>query len=165
MESMLHNVEISCHTSSMAGTTFVAAGQKSPWVDMSDCDGCLFLLVGTSQVGSSKLTIRVLGSSISSSTGAGKAHLYSGDAISSSTGYGKAVTAVFDYKLAMVDVLKPPYRYNRIVVTGATGIGGAFGNYRFVSIKHHMRHKGSTTLWDSTSIGLGCSTLMVSPAT
>lgn len=163
MESLLHNVEISMHTTSMAGTTFVAAGQKSPWVDFQNCEGCLFMMVGTSQVGSSKLTLRVIGSTISSSTT--KAHVYSGDAISSSTGYGMAVTSVFNYKLAMVDLIKPKYRYNRLVVTGTTGIGGAFGNYRFVAIKHHMRARGSTTLWDSTSIGIGCSTVWVSPST
>jgi len=163
MESLLHNIEMSLDTSGMAGTTFVAAGQKSPWIDMNDCDGCLFLMVATSQVGSSKLTLRILGSSISSSTS--KAHKYSGDAISSSTGYGKAVTAPFDYKIAGVDVLKPKYRYNRMVVTGTTGIGGAFGNYKFLSIKHHMRHKGSTTLWDSTTIGIGCTTVWASPTT
>lgn len=161
MESLLHNIEVSMNTTNIAGTTFVAAGQKGPWIDMNDCDGCLFMMVGTSVVGSSKLTIRFLGSSISSSTGSG--HLYSGDAISSSTGYGKATGTPFDYKIAMVDLLKPKYRYNRMVITGTTG--SALGNYRFVAIKHHMRHKGSTTLWDSTSIGIGCSTVWASPTT
>lgn len=164
MESLLHNIEPALDTSGMAGTTFVAGGQKGPWIDMSDADGCLFMVVGSSQVGSSKITASFLGSSISSSTGT-NCHTYSVTAISSSTGFGKAVTAPFDYKLLMVDVLKPKYRYCRMVIKGTTGIGGAFGNYKFLAIKHHMRHKGSTTLWDSTTIGLGCSTIYASPTT
>lgn len=47
MESLLHNCEISMHTSGMAASTFVATGQKSPWVDFHNCEGCLFMMVGT----------------------------------------------------------------------------------------------------------------------
>lgn len=154
MESLLHNIEPFINTSAVSSSTSI----WSPWVDMSDADGCLFMLIGSSLQGSSKLTFRVMGSSISSSTGSG--HLYSVTPISSSTGYG--VAANFNYKVAMVDVLKPKYRYNRVRVDGATGDSPCD---TWLMIKHHLRRRGSTTLWDSTSIGIGCSTVYASPTT
>lgn len=159
MESLLHNVEIAMNTCAISSSTSI----WSPWVDMSDADGCVFMLIGSSLMGSSKITFKVLGSSISSSTGAGKCHAYSATPISSSTGYG--ASASFDYKLAMVDVLKPAYRYNRVRVDGSTGVNTAQPSRKWLMIKHHMRHKGSTTLWDSTTIGIGCSTVYASPTT
>jgi hypothetical protein len=127
----------------------------------------MFMLVGSSASGSSKITVVVQGCTGSSTTGtlygyvlprttytAGASTLAM-EAISSSTGWTNAAT--FNYNILAVDVLKPKYRYNRIKVTGSTSIEGAD---HFLCIKHHMRLKGSTTYTDSTSLGVGCSTVL-----
>lgn len=154
MQGLLNTVDIRISTTNMASST----SRSSPFIDMSDCDGCLFMLVGSTVSGSSKLTIVAQGATANSTVGA---KTYAVTPISSSTGYGIG-TGSFDYRLAMVDVLKPHYRYNRIRVDGATGI---LNTWEWVMIKHHLRKHGSTFTNQSTTIGIGCSTVMATVST
>ena len=163
MESLLRNIEIIGDNRTVTSSTNVG----SRLIDMHDCDGCLFLFVGSSASGSSKIIARIQGCTGASTTGTLYSYVMPGktytagastlaeEAISSSTGWGKA--ADFDYNILAVDVLKPHYRYNRLKITGCTSIEGSD---QFICIKHHMRLKGSTTYIDSTSLGKGCSTVL-----
>ena len=151
MESLLKNCEIIANTANVT----TDSSRQTPLVDMSDALGCAFFLIGTSVGGSSKLTAHVQMTSSTSVTPSTCTYPVTA-AISSSLSFGGA--AAYNAKVAIVDVIRPTKRYVRVSWINSTGTID-----RFLMIKHHLRRAGSTTLWDSTSLGpttcvIGCST-------
>lgn len=153
MESLLKNCEILTNTAHVT----TDSSRHTPYVDMSDALGCMFMLVGTSLAGSSKLTAHV---NLTSSTAATATTMTSPvtAAISSATDFGG--NGSHNAKIAVVDIVRPTKRYVRVSWIGSTG---AAGTDKHVMIKYNLRRAGSTHLWDSTSIGP--TTCVVGPTT
>jgi len=112
---------------------------------MSEFHGCLFMYMGSTLSGSSKITAHVQGATANSTA---SLKTYNIVPISSSTAFGAAASR--NYKMLAVDVLNPPYRYNRMRIQGATGV---VAEDNFLTIAHTPRIANSTAFNNSTTLG------------
>ena len=142
LNNMLRNCKFIWNTATVTSTT----SRATPLVDMSGFNSVCFMMLGSTLSGSSKISATIQGATANST-----ATLYSvtGLPISSSTAYGAA--ASWNYKILAIDCPQAmKYQYMRMRVNGSTTITT---NDRFLTIQYNPRHPGSTTIWDSTTMG------------
>ena len=139
-QSLLKNCQITWASANVTSST----SRGTPLVDMSGHESCLFLLLGSTLSGSSKVTAVIQGATANST-----ATLYTVNStpLSSSTAFGASASR--NYKVLAVDCVRStPYQYMRMRVDGSTGTGG---QDRFLVMRYNPRKGGTTQA--STTVG------------
>jgi len=142
LNNMLRNCKFIWNTANVTSST----SRSTPLVDMSEFNSVCFMLLGSTLSGSSKISAVIQGATANST-----ATLYTVNTvpISSSTAYGAAASR--NYKVLAVDCAQSMnYQYMRMRLNGSSGIGA---NDRFLTIQYNPKVPGSTTIWDSTTMG------------
>lgn len=110
-------------------------------VDCQGYEGCLFMVVNSTAIGTSKTTCVMMaqGSTGNSTTAmvtyAGRMSL------------ADTTAAIANNRLVLWDLYKPEKRYNRVKIQSNTS-----GYVTFIALKYGARKPGSTTLNDSTTV-------------
>lgn len=122
-------------------------------VNMAACDGCLFILWGTTAFGQEATThmwFYLKGSQTSSTQAASTAYSRIGSSAVSSiktTAVGAANAANRDRMVMAIDYAKPQFKFVKACVQEATG------KFDFIAIKYNLRGPGNTEWRDSTFLG------------
>ena len=149
MDNLLENITV-CKGSTQGGLVMDGSTFFSRPIDMSNAQGCLWIVMGNSQFGADGSSFYVF-PQCSSSTGGTFVSLSSELGIRTSA-FNKS--AALDEQVALLDIVNPidmsthlgPRRYIRIAVKGCTG------NANIIAIKYNLRNSGSTATYaDPTS--------------
>lgn len=152
--NLLRNIQIIPSTKTCvcpAGTTMYG-----PAVDISDCDGVLFIAVGGTDWAGKGAGKGLLSAQCSSSTGGAWSHYGSTIAVpamSATTGQCRA--AALDFYRPVLDV--PSSNITRKYARAA--LGNATELTMFVSIKYGLRNPGATA-WYSSSVRVEAGTVV-----
>ena len=137
-----------------------AATKTSSAINVSGCEGCLFIVaLSTKRATSSGITAYLTGSTAISGT-----YVAYGPSMTVTT----TSTGTKDYSLLAIDLVKPLKEFAKVVVAG--GSSGSMYLSSIVGIRYGVRNPGSTWYMGGSSAGagygsttVGGSTVLISP--
>lgn len=148
-QNLIDHIEIRPGASSLligGGST----GLNGIPVNMVGCDGCMFILWGTTGFGQEATThmwFYLKGSNTSSTQAASTAYARIGSSVVTSiktTAVGAANAANRDRMVMAIDYAHPQFKFVKACVQEATG------KFDFIAMKYNLRGPGNTEWRDST---------------